>query len=94
MRITKIAKKDTIPYKIILLTPGGPRQIGKVDAHSEMQARRFFLERDKEDYASYIERDYTIKAIFDEEEFERRKRVKQYEKERKEEQIQNAWWNK
>jgi len=93
MKIYRIAKKLKKPYKIFLITPGGSEQIGEIDAHSEMQARRFFLQQDSKDYAAYLELGYTIKAVLDEEEFKRREQIRKSDEESREEQIQNAWWN-
>lgn len=89
----KIAKQDKKPYKIYLITPGGSREIGEVDAHSTKQARMLFLKDDTSDYALYLEMGYTITAKLDQEEYNRRESVKEYEKQKEEDFIQNAWWN-
>jgi len=87
MKIFRIAKEKN-PYKIVLVTPGGVKKIGDIEAYSDIQARRFFLERDTRDYSSYLEMGYTIKAVLDEEELKRREIIREHE----EEQIQEAWW--
>ena len=87
-------EKDKKPYKIFLITPGESKQIGEVSAHSEAQARRFFLEQDRNDYAAYLEMGYTIKAVLDQEEFDRLEYLRRYREEQEEERVQDAWWNK
>jgi len=92
MQIYRIAK-DMKPYKIILITPGGSKVIGKIDAHSEAQAKKFFLANNSSDYRAYLEMGYVIRALLDKEELKRRQNISEYEEKRKEDQIQNAWWN-
>ncbi len=91
----KIAKKEQKPYKIFLRTPGEVREIGKTDAVSKEQAVKRFLTNNSK-YRDYLNigTGCFIDAVFNEEEFNRVKEVKQLEKEKKEEQIQDAWWNK
>jgi hypothetical protein len=92
----KIAKKEKSPYKVYLRTPGGePKEIGNIDAHSEAQAKKLFLDK-KPQYRDYLTvgMGCFIDAVLDREELERRLEVQKYEKEREEEVIQNAWWNK
>jgi len=88
------SQKNKKPYKIFLRTPGGKlREIGGIDGYSSDQAKKLFLD------ANPRYRDYLvpgtgsfINSVFNKEEFERRQRIKEYEKKRQEDIIRDAWW--
>jgi len=94
MKIYRIAK-DTVeaPYNIYLQSPAGSRLLGRINAHSEKQAKWLFLKNDTSDCRAYLEMGYTLRASLDKEEIERRESIKEYEKEKEEDLVQNAWWN-
>jgi len=100
MKIYRIAqkakkvRKERKPYKIFLMTPGDTKEIGEVDAFSEAQAKKIFMDGDTKDYRSYLEMGYTIRAFLDKEELERREYIKRYEKEKEEKLLDNPWWDK
>ncbi len=90
------SQKNKKPYKIFLRTPGGKlREIGSIDGDTSDQAKKLFLDANPR-YKDYLVPGMGsfINSVFDKEEFERRQRIKEYEKKRQEDKIDDAWWNK
>jgi len=91
------ASKEIKPFGIMVYIHGEeyvPDEMKsvRIDAYSAEQARKFFLDR----YSSlrdYLEMGYGVEVWFDKELMEQRKKKLEMEIKRKEEQIQNAWWN-
>jgi len=91
MRIYKVAGKEKKPYKIFTLAHGSEKYIGEVWAYSSEQARRFAIDKNSK-LQDYLEMGYEIVARLDKEKLEQIQKVNKLEEKRKEEQIQNAWW--
>lgn len=86
-------KKEKKPYKIFRLAHGVETYVDEVWAYSSEQARMFAIEKYPR-LRDNLEMGYEIVAYLDKEKWEELERTKKYKEERKEERIQNAWWNK
>jgi hypothetical protein len=85
-------KKEKRPYKIIQTCWGQERDTGiNIEAFSREQARRFALQRHSK-LRDLLQIGCSIEARLNKEEWDRRQRVEQMEKERMEKFIQDAWW--
>lgn len=90
-------RKPTAPYKIVRIEndegvpiPGLEDAI--VEAYSESQAMLLFHKKYPQ-LKDYIEMGYQIDVELDSERLRQRKQLAELERQRKEKQIQNAWWN-
>jgi hypothetical protein len=90
-------KKEKFPYRIVRIqydqsTPISGLEDVTLDAYSPSQARMLFL-RKYTRLEDYIEMGYQIEAQLDEEQLRQRRQIAETERQRKEEVIQDAWWN-
>jgi len=85
-------KAEKKPYRVIKICFGQEEIVAEIDAYSAEQARMFALQDNIGDVKAYMEVGCDIVARLNKEEFERIQGIKEYEEKRKEEQIQNAWW--
>jgi len=95
----KISKSEKKPYNIYVFCPNEKEKIPeqlkdkKIDAYTAEQARFKFLEEYKW-LRDYLMAGCEVEAKMNVEEYNRRKKCKQMESDRKEKLIQDAWWNK
>ena len=90
-------QKQKAPYRIVRIQydqamPIPGLENATLDAWSPAQARTLFLKKHPK-LEDYIARGYQIEAELDTEKWRQRQQIAEIERKRKEEQIQNAWWN-
>ena len=90
----KEAQTEKQPYQIVLLLSGQEKVLkGNVWAYSSEQARTVAIKKHSK-LGDYLEMGYEIIARFDKEKWEEIQRANESKEQMKEEQIQDAWWNK